>query len=204
MYHGETVPGFPKHPHRGFETVTVARSGLVDHSDSLGAAGRFGNGDVQWMTAGKGISHSEMFPLLNRDGPNRIELFQIWMNLPARNKMVEPFFTMLWADQVPKLSLDGGGVEVAVVSGAVSGTSPARPPPCPPNSWAAQPGAGVSIITVKLLAGKGWTLPGAALPGLNRSVYFYAGSKASVGDQSVPVGVKVDCDAARDLIIANR
>lgn len=70
MYHGLTVPGFPQHPHRGFETVTIARRGLIDHSDSLGAAARFGRGDVQWLTAGKGIVHCEMFPLLDRSGPN--------------------------------------------------------------------------------------------------------------------------------------
>jgi len=213
MYHGEKVPGFPQHPHRGFETVTVCRTGLVDHFDSLGATGRFGEGDVQWMTAGKGVCHSEMFPLLNPAGRNPMELFQIWMNLPAASKMVDPFFAMLWADQLPRLSLDGGGVEVAVVSGAVPGATPALPPPCPPNSWAAQPGSGVGIATIKLLPGKAWTLfaspTAAALASsgageFHRSVYFYAGSKCSVGDQSVTVGVKIDVDPTRDLAIANR
>ncbi|MBC7662696.1 MAG: pirin family protein, partial [Caulobacter sp.] len=77
MYHGQQVPGFPSHPHRGFETVTIVRQGLTDHSDSLGAAARFGGGDVQWLTAGKGIVHSEMFPLLSTDQANPLELFQI-------------------------------------------------------------------------------------------------------------------------------
>src|ERR1700712_1751470 len=78
MYHGQVVPGFPQHPHRGFETVTFVRRGLIDHADSLGAAARFGRGDVQWLTAGAGVVHSEMFPLLDRSGPNPLELFPIW------------------------------------------------------------------------------------------------------------------------------
>ena len=66
QYHGETVPGFPGHPHRGFETVTLVRTGLCDHHDSLGACARFGNGDVQWVTTGAGVQHSEMFPLVEK------------------------------------------------------------------------------------------------------------------------------------------
>ena len=104
------VPGFPAHPHRGFETVTYVRAGLIDHSDSLGAAARFGRGDVQWLTAGPASSTAEMFPLLDRDGPNPLELFQIWLNLPAEDKMVEPHFAMLWADDIPRhVAGDDGG-----------------------------------------------------------------------------------------------
>src|SRR5213592_4324682 len=101
MYHGSLVPGFPQHPHRGFETVTIMRHGFIDHSDSLGATARFGPGDVQWLTAGKGIVHSEMFPLLRSDGPNPQELFQIWLNLPSEDKFVEPHFGMLWDQAIP-------------------------------------------------------------------------------------------------------
>src|SRR4026208_1549929 len=70
MYHGHVVPGFPQHPHRGFETVTVVRRGLLDPSHPPRAAARYGRGDVQWLTAGAGILHAEMFPLLDSSGPN--------------------------------------------------------------------------------------------------------------------------------------
>src|SRR5438552_9528696 len=91
MYHGRVVPGFPQHPHRGFETVTIMRQGFIDHSDSLGATARFGPGDVQWLTAGRGVVHSEMFPLLRPDKPNALELLQFWLNLPGPDKPVAPY-----------------------------------------------------------------------------------------------------------------
>src|SRR5690606_10207890 len=99
------VPGFPAHPHRGFETVTVVRRGLLDHADSLGAAARYGGGDVQWLTAGAGIQHAEMFPLLERHAPNPVELFQIWLNLPAADKLAPPHFAMLWAPTIPRITV---------------------------------------------------------------------------------------------------
>ena len=132
MYHGTTVPGFPSHPHRGFETVTIAKEGLVDHADSLGAAGRFGNGDVQWMTAGRGVQHSEMFPLLNTEAENPLELFQIWLNLPRTKKLVDPHFGMLWADTIPKLQTEdenGKAIEVEVIAGQLGNLKSPRSRP---------------------------------------------------------------------------
>src|SRR5215468_7144982 len=145
MYHGDLVPGFPQHPHRGFETVTIMRHGFVDHSDSLGATARFGPGDVQWLTAGRGIVHSEMFPLLRADAPNPLELFQIWLNLPPESKLADPYFSMLWAHDVPVVTTrdDGGRAgRVTVIAGAVDGHAPPSPPP---DSWAARADAEVAI-----------------------------------------------------------
>ncbi len=153
MYHGTTVPGFPQHPHRGFETVTFVRRGLIDHSDSLGATARFGRGDVQWLTAGRGVVHSEMFPLVARDQPNPLELFQIWLNLPAADKMVEPYFTMLWDEDLPRLVVtdgDGRTTTVTVIAGELAGL---RPPPPPPDSWASRSEADLAIWHLELEPG---------------------------------------------------
>lgn len=184
MYHGRQVPGFPGHPHRGFETVTVVREGFVDHADSLGAAGRYGQGDVQWMTAGKGVQHSEMFPLLLKDQENPMELFQIWLNLPKKNKMVDPHFKMLWGDSIPKIvKTDAAGKKstIELISGLLDGKNAPEPPP---NSWAANPANEVAILNIHVEAGATFTLPKASV-GINRSLYFYAGDMLDVNGTNV-------------------
>lgn len=201
MYHGDVVPGFPRHPHRGFETVTLARHGFIDHSDSMGATARFGQGDVQWMTAGKGVVHSEMFPLVKQDGRNRTELFQVWLNLPAHDKMVDPYFTMLWAEDIPRRTFrdaEGRETEVVVVAGALADARGAR---TPPNSWAAREGADVNIWTITMQPGARWVLPPAAA-GVNRVLYPFRGAQLRVGgtDVAPPKAVQLHPDRAAELV----
>ena len=204
MYHGDTVPGFPGHPHRGFETVTLVRKGLIDHSDSLGAAARFGGGDVQWVTAGKGIVHSEMFPLLNATEPNPLELFQIWLNLPAKNKMVAPHFTMLWNERIPRLvhhDAAGRAATVTVVAGALPGAPDPLSPP--PESWASQPEGDVAIWTLHLEPGAEWTLPAAKGETTQRMLYFFVGDSLRVGPQDVDRHAALQVRATEDWILTN-
>jgi redox-sensitive bicupin YhaK (pirin superfamily) len=202
MYHGDVVPGFPQHPHRGFETVTIVRRGLIDHSDSLGAIARFGNGDVQWLTAGKGVVHSEMFPLVDQKGPNPLELFQIWLNLPSANKLVEPHFSMFWSDAIPKYSTrDSAGrlTEVNVVAGQLAQL---QAPPPPPQSWAARPDAELAIWTLKMEPGAEWTLP-RANKGVNRTLYFFEGSALRIGNRPIPRYSGVQLRAEQDVTLTN-
>ena len=201
MYHCSTVPGFPGHPHRGFETITVVRTGLVDHADSMGAAGRYGNGDVQWMTAGKGVQHAEMFPLLNQDKENPLELFQIWLNLPKRSKMVEPHFKMLWAESVPKFttSSPSGHTHIEVLVGKLDHYQSSN---TPPNSWAADPDNHVAIYNIHLEPGATFILPASA-PGVNRSIYYYEGNGLKIADQEIAHYHAADVDASQVCSLIN-
>lgn len=194
LYHGAEIPGFPVHPHRGFETITIVRKGFADHADSLGAAGRYGEGDVQWMTAGSGVQHSEMFPLLHKDKENTLELFQIWLNLPKKNKMVKPDFKMLWSNDIPKIKEDK--VEISVISGEYGAIKYFQ---APSNSWAADPEHQVGILLVKMDQGGKFNYPAKA--GVNRSIYFFEGDGAQVNGEKVSGRQGLFLDQNQDLSV---
>ncbi len=202
MYHGQVVPGFPAHPHRGFETITYVRQGLVDHSDSLGAVARYGRGDVQWMTAGSGIVHAEMFPLLDRDLPNTTELFQIWINLPAADKMVDAHFSMFWDHEIPRHVVTdehARSVEVTVIAGTLGIAAPPSPPPA---SWAARADADVAIWHIVMDAGSRFELPPAKGAETNRTLYVFEGSGLTIEGESVASATGAVVDATRVVQLA--
>jgi hypothetical protein len=206
MYHGRTVPGFPAHPHRGFETVTIMRSGYIDHADSLGAAARFGAGDVQWLTAGQGVVHSEMFPLLKLSEPNPLELFQIWLNLPKRSKMAQPYFTMLWSEDIPREDItdsEGATTAVTYIVGTPAATALERAQLRPPDSWASDPAADLAIWTIKMSPGARWTLPAASSRQTRRTLYLFKGDTLVIEGQSISVQSAVEVDAGQSMELVN-
>ncbi len=110
------IGGFPDHPHRGFETVTYMIAGRMRHRDSAGNEGLLQNGGVQWMTAGKGVVHSE----LPEQEEGRMEGFQLWLNLPAHNKMSTPGYRDIQSKEIPELQLDNG-ITARVIAGSSHG-----------------------------------------------------------------------------------
>jgi redox-sensitive bicupin YhaK (pirin superfamily) len=202
MYHGENVPGFPRHPHRGFETITIARKGFIDHSDSMGAQARFGHGDVQWMTAGKGISHSEMFPLLNSETSNPTELFQIWINLPASDKFVTPYFTMFWRDTIPTVTVEspnGKKSFIQIIAGQFEGVTAPLPPP---NSWASRVESDIAIYSITMEANSEMKLPKTKAE-TNRILYFFTGKSITINGSKQQVGHGIQVSPTFDLEIIN-
>ncbi len=179
MYHGHLVPGFPEHPHRGFETITVVLEGYVDHFDSHGATGRYGEGDVQWMTAGKGMQHAEMFPLIHSDKKNPLHLFQIWLNLPKKDKFVEPHYKMLWREEIPIIHMEKA--TVTLIAGRFEEYQAAAPAP---DSWAAKPENNLDIFLITMEEGASLTLPESSYT-VNRSLYFYKGESIELNSEKL-------------------
>lgn len=200
MYHGDSIPGFPCHPHRGFETVTIAETGFVDHADSLGGAGRFGNGDVQWMTAGKGMQHSEMFPLINELEENPLEMFQIWLNLPKVNKLVDPHYSMLWDEEISVINekdMNGKSISIKLICGEISEVKANTKAP---NSWASDPKNEVTICLIKLEKDAKWILPKASSDA-NRTLYFYKGSTLEIEGEVISANNYISVNADENITL---
>lgn len=202
MYHGRKVPGFPVHPHRGFETVTVVLEGFVDHSDSHGAAGRYGNGDVQWMTAGSGLQHSEMFPLLDKDKENPLHILQIWLNLPKKDKFTDPVFKMLWAEEVPVIEEsdnNGKKISIRLVAGKYKDVNALEPAPA---SWAHEKNNLVNIWLVNMEPNATIKIPKVNST-ITRNLYCFKGGTLTINDNEVEALNRFKLDGNTDITLEN-
>ncbi len=175
------IGGFPDHPHRGFETVTIMLAGRMRHRDSVGNVGLLEPGSVQWMTAGRGLLHSEM----PEQEAGRMAGFQLWVNLPAKDKMTAPQYRDIPPAGVPVLSL-AGGVSVRVIAGASHGVEGA----------VTRPGTEPIVLDIALPAGAVFEQP--LPPGHNAFFYVYEGN-VDTGSEAQPTRV----ETARMAVLAN-
>jgi redox-sensitive bicupin YhaK (pirin superfamily) len=161
--------GAPDHPHRGFETVTYLLDGAIEHEDSQGNHGRIGAGDVQWMTAGSGVIHSEMpAQEILRDG-GRLHGFQLWVNLPRGDKMMKPRYQELRAAEIPTATSADGKVTVKVIAGESLGTRATIDTRTP-----------IMYLHVRLAAGASFTQ---AIPETYNAFAFIVSGQAAFGDR---------------------
>lgn len=202
MYHGDKVPGFPAHPHRGFETVTIVLEGFVDHSDSHGASGRYGNGDVQWMTAGSGLQHAEMFPLVHKDKENPLHLFQVWLNLPKKDKFTEPHYKMLWGEDIPVVeTVDSNGKKssVRIIAGKYNETKSLDPAP---ESWANDENNNVNIWIIRMEPNAIFKIPSLSST-ITRNLYYYYGETINIEGTEISSSNRVKLQGDETIVIKN-
>jgi quercetin 2,3-dioxygenase len=163
---GEAV-GAPDHPHRGFETVTYVLEGEMEHEDSAGHRGRLGPGDVQWMTAGAGIVHSEMPARRIREQGGRVHGFQVWVNLPRRDKLARPRYQEYTGERLPQARTADGKAHVRVIAGEALGARAviATHTAIVFQDWTLQPGADVTVPIAPELRALVYVFEGSALIG---------------------------------------
>jgi len=202
MYYGDTVPGFPVHPHRGFETITVVTEGFVDHFDSKGSKGRYGQGDVQWMTAGAGIQHSEMFPILSETEDNPMELFQIWLNLPRKDKFATPAYKMLWNEQIPIVEVKDVNGHISSIKVIAGNYKDIQSPDPLPASWAYNRDNHVNIWLITMQPEAELSIPKVS-PTLNRMLYLYEGDEVDIEGQRLAVNHCAELNGNDNIVLRN-
>lgn len=137
--------GVGEHPHRGFETVTICYSGEVEHRDSGGNSGRIGPGDVQWMTAASGVVHEEKHGREFTERGGKMEMAQLWVNLPAKLKMSAPRYQSILSTDIPVVSLDGGENRIRIIAGSLGDSRGPAETFTPLNLWDAQMSTGARL-----------------------------------------------------------
>lgn len=178
MYHGKVVPGFPMHAHWGYETVTLAEKGFVDHFDTEGIEGRYGFGDVQWICASSKYLHNEMYPLADSENRNPNDITQIFINLPLELKNRENSVRTVWSDRVPVVRENGW--EAKIVCGRFGGFDVRSPGA---HSWA-DGDHGVRIIRFVMEPGSSLEID-PATKNANRNLYYISGKTAEIMDTEV-------------------
>ena len=196
MYNGKVVPGFPMHAHWGYETVTLAEKGYVDHFDSEKREGRFGFGDIQWVLASSKYMHDEMYPLVNKEERNPNDITQIMINLPLERKNKANSVHTVWSEQVPVV--EENGVSVKVVCGKYGGHDVTSPNG---DSWA-NGEHWVRILRLVMAPNSDIVLdpaPAAA----NRNVYMVSGGKVDVCGTEIAPYVRAKVKSDIDMTITN-
>lgn len=193
MYDGKVSPGFPLHPHWGYETFSVASKGYVDHFDNRGNQGRYGYGDMQWVSAGSLYCHDEIYPLAFMDRDNPVLLTQIHVNLPLEKKGTEPVVRTVWMEDIP--AVKGEGWTASVYCGEFADV---KGVPANPVSWAADPSHHVSIV--KLDMEPGASVEVGPTEAAHRNVYVTDG-KATVEGEEFPHDTRLKMDTSATFTI---
>lgn len=202
MYNGKVVPGFPMHAHWGYETITVPEVGFIDHFDSFGNQGRYGFGDVQWVSAGSMYLHDEMYPLAYDDRPNPNNITQIMLNLPLKDKGSPPEVRMMWSENIPvveKKDDNGNGYSVKIIAGSFDGVDA-----LPPNdiSWASRKEHHVTILLIRMSPGSEIILP-AVSSTMNRNLYFVDGTTVKINDAEYEYSQRLKLRGDESITLVN-
>ena len=187
--------GVGEHPHRGFETVTIVYDGEVEHRDSTGGGGVIGPGDVQWMTAGGGIVHEEFHSTSYGKKGGPFEMAQLWVNLPAKDKMTPPGYQAITDSQIPAVALPDDAGTVRVIAGEFGGRKGPARTFTPMNVWDVRVKSGK---TVDLAQAEGWTVQVVVLAGtvqLNGDTVLRAAQMATLDTAGSGITIEANNDA---------